>query len=91
MVIGGVVYGAGHGAAHTVLVAWAADGVPPSQRGRAIGTLYTALELGIAVGSIAAGFSVARLGFSATFVAAAGLAFATAGLAATRTRAPRAT
>lgn len=54
------------------------------RRGRAVGTLYTALELGIAIGSGAAGFSVARLGFTATFVAAAGIALAAAALAATR-------
>jgi MFS family permease len=86
IVAGGIVYGAGHGIAHPVLVAWAAEGASAAQRGRAIGTLYTALELGIAAGSTAAGIGVARAGFTATFVVAAGIALATAALAATRVR-----
>ncbi|MBM3221371.1 MAG: MFS transporter [Candidatus Rokubacteria bacterium] len=88
LLIGGIVYGAGHGAAHTTLVAWAADGVPPEQRGRAMGTLYTALELAIAIGSIAAGLAVAGVGFTATFVAAGGVALVAAALAATRVAGP---
>ena len=83
-VIGGIVFGAGHGIAHTVLIAWAADGVPASQRGRAMGTIYTALELGIALGSVVTGVAVASAGFTSTFLGAAGIAVATALLAATR-------
>jgi MFS family permease len=86
LVIGGIVYGVGHGITHTALLAWAADGVAPGQRGRAMGTIYTALELAIALGSIAAGVAVAGVGFAGTFVGAAGLALATAALAATRLR-----
>ena len=47
-----------------------ADGVAPGQRGRAMGTIFTALELAIAVGSIAAGLAIAAIGFAMTFVAA---------------------
>jgi MFS family permease len=82
LLMGGIVYGAGHGAAHTTLIAWAADGVPPTERGRAMGTLYTALELAIAIGSIGAGLAVSAVGFTATFAGAAVLALATAALAA---------
>lgn len=84
--IGGIIFGAGHGTAHTVLVAWAADGASPERRGRAMGTLYTALELGIALGSVMAGIGVARAGFTMTFLGGAGLAVAMAALAATRLR-----
>jgi predicted MFS family arabinose efflux permease len=51
-----------------------------------MGTLYTALELGIALGSVVAGIGVARAGFTMTFLGAAGLALAMAALAATRLR-----
>jgi MFS family permease len=84
LVAGAIVYGAGHGIAHTVLIAWAADGVAASQRGRAVGTIYTALELAIAVGGTAAGLAMARLGVATTFLAAAAIVVATAALAATR-------
>ena len=48
-------YGVGFGAAQPALLAMTADRVPPGERGRAMGTLYTAWELGISGGSIAAG------------------------------------
>jgi MFS family permease len=86
LALGGVGYGIGHGTAHTALLAWAADVAAPGQRGRAMGTIYTALELAIAVGSILAGLSVSAFGFSATFVAAAGVALTTALVAMTRVR-----
>jgi MFS family permease len=84
LVIGGIVYGAGHGVAHTTLIAWAADGVPAGQRGRAMGTLYTALELAIAIGAMTAGIAVAYAGFAATFLAAAAIALGTAVLTVTK-------
>ena len=83
-VVGGIIFGAGHGIAHTAVIAWAADGASPSQRGRAMGTVYTALELGIAIGSVVAGVAVARAGFMPTFLGAAAIAVVTATLAATR-------
>jgi MFS family permease len=86
IVIGGIVYGAGQGIAHPALVAWAVDGVGSGARGRAIGTLYTALELGIAIGGMAAGITVARVGYPTTFLAAGGIALGAAALAATRVR-----
>jgi MFS family permease len=84
-VAGGIVFGAGHGIAHTVVLAWAVDGAPPGQRGRAMGTVYTALELGIALGSVATGVAVASAGFTPTFLGAAAIAVLTAALAATKT------
>ena len=53
-------------------------------RGRAMGPLYTALELGIAVGSIGAGWVVAWSGYRAVFLLGAGSAAAAALLALAR-------
>jgi MFS family permease len=80
----GVVYGIGQGIASPALIAWCMDGVAPAERGRAMGTFYTALELGIAIGAMTSGAAVARIGFTVTFLAAAGLAAGVAVLAAHR-------
>jgi MFS family permease len=84
LVTAGLVYGIGHGTAQPALVAWCVDGVAPGERGRAMGTFYTALELGIAIGAVASGFAVARAGFVATFLVAAAVALAAAVLASSR-------
>ena len=80
----GLVYGIGQGTTNPALVAWCVDGAGPTERGRAMGTFYTALELGIAIGAMTAGLAVARAGFPATFLVAAVVALASAGLAASR-------
>ncbi|HEU5322610.1 MAG TPA: MFS transporter, partial [Methylomirabilota bacterium] len=67
----GVLYGVGFGAAQPALIAWCVDGAGPADRGRAMGTYYTALELGIAVGAMSSGLAVAALGFVPTFLGAA--------------------
>lgn len=74
----GLVYGIGQGAANPALIAWCVDGAAPAERGRAMGTFYTALELGIAIGAITAGLAVSRAGFTATFLIAAGIALTAA-------------
>jgi MFS family permease len=72
----GALYGLAGGIAQPALVAWCVDVVAPADRGRAMGTFFTALELGIAIGAMSSGLSVARWGFVATFLAAAGVALA---------------
>ena len=67
-------YGVGFGAGSPALLAMTADRVPPVERGRAMGTLYTAWELGIFAGSILLGFCATRLGYEATWWIAAGIA-----------------
>ena len=67
-------YGVGFGAAQPALLAMTADRVPPAERGRAMGTLYTAWELGISGGSIALGLCATRLGYAATWWIAAAIA-----------------
>jgi MFS family permease len=72
----GALYGLAGGIAQPALVAWCVDVVVPADRGRAMGTFFTVLELGIAIGAMASGMAVARWGFAATFLATAGVALA---------------
>ena len=77
----GAFYGLAYGVAQPALMAWCVDGAAPGDRGRAMGTFYTALEVGIAIGSMTSGLAVARWGFVTTFLATAGIAWAGAALA----------
>jgi predicted MFS family arabinose efflux permease len=79
--LAGIVYGVGFGTAQPALIAWTVDGVPAVDRGRAMGTYYTALELGVAIGAVGAGLAVAAVGFAGTFLTVAGVAAAGAALA----------
>jgi MFS family permease len=72
----GALYGLAGGIAQPALMAWCVDVVAPADRGRAMGTFFTALELGIAIGAMSSGLSVARWGFAATFLVTAGVALA---------------
>jgi MFS family permease len=78
-----VLYGVGFGAALPALMAMTADRVPVEERGRAMGTLYTAWELGISGGSLLLGLCAARFGYSIMWWLAAGITGAGA-LGATR-------
>jgi len=82
----GTLYGVGFSAATTALMAWCVDAVDAASRGRALGTYYTALEIGIGLGALGAGFGVEALGFAPTFLVAAGAALAGAALALFRGR-----
>ncbi len=86
LVAAGALYGVGFSAATTALMAWCVDVVDAANRGRAMGTYYTALELGIGLGALLAGFGVATYGFAATFLTAAGAALLGAALALARGR-----
>jgi MFS family permease len=74
-------YGVAFGAGQPALLAMTADRVAPAERGRAMGTLYTAWELGILAGSILLGLAATRLGYAATWW----IAGVTAGLGAAAT------
>lgn len=69
-----VLYGVGFGAGQPALLAMTADRVTPGERGRAIGTLYTAWELGISGGSILLGLCASELGYVAAWWTAAAIA-----------------
>jgi predicted MFS family arabinose efflux permease len=88
LTIGGALYGLGFGTAQPALMAWCVDLVNAADRGRAMGTYYTALELGISLGAVASGFAVTAVGFGPTFLATATAALAGAALALV-VRAPR--
>ncbi|HEU5197471.1 MAG TPA: MFS transporter, partial [Methylomirabilota bacterium] len=72
--LAGGIYGVGYGTSQPALMAWCVDDVAEHDRGRALATFYSAVEIGIAVGAIASGLAVARWGFTTTFVATAGVA-----------------
>lgn len=84
MVVAGALYGIGFGAAQPALMAWCVDGVAPVDRGRALGTYFTALELGIAIGGVGAGLGVSAIGFAPTFISIGAVAAAGAALTLTR-------
>ena len=69
-----VLYGVGFGAGQPALLAMTGDRVPPSERGRAMGTLYTAWEFGISGGAILLGLCAPRLGYTLTWWIAAMIA-----------------
>lgn len=89
IVFAGALYGVGFGAVQPAVMAWCVDVAAPADRGRAMGTYYTSLELGIAIGAISSGLVVAALGFVTTFVIMAITALAGAGLALTRRAVPQ--
>lgn len=75
--IAGVVFGLGNGMNSPTLMAWCVDLSDPNRRGRAMATIFIALELGITIGAIASGWLYANKAgnFPATFLTAAALAF----------------
>jgi len=77
----GLLFGLGFGSAQPALMAWAADVVPPEDRGKAMATYYTAWELGIAGGSILFGLLLPVGGFVGLFTAGAVIVLAGSGLA----------
>jgi len=68
-------YGVGFGAGQPALMAMTADRVPPAERGRALGTFFTAFELGILGGAMLLGPVAAGFGYSAVWWVAAGVAW----------------
>lgn len=71
MALAAALYGAGLGLAQPALMAMTADRVGPEERGRAMGTFYTAWELGIGGGAVVLGQVAARLGYPAMWWIAA--------------------
>ena len=79
--LAGILFGLALGAAQPVLIAWTADTVEPRDRGKALGTFYTAWELGIGGGSIVFGLLLPLGGFEALYAGGALLALGGAALA----------
>jgi predicted MFS family arabinose efflux permease len=82
-------YGVGFGAGPPALLAMTADRVPPEERGRAMGTLYTAWELGILGGALLLGLRATPLGYETTWWMSAAIAGVGAGAALHPGRRPR--
>jgi MFS family permease len=76
LVAAGALYGAGFGGAQPALAAWTVDRVPAGDRGKAMGTFFTAHELGIDAGASGIGVLVERAGFGPAFLTTAALALA---------------
>lgn len=55
-IIGALVFGAGYGLSSPAIFAWAADLAPEEYRGRGFSTVFMALEIGIGMGALLAGF-----------------------------------
>jgi MFS family permease len=73
LVTAGVLYGIGHGAIYTVLMALLADSIPARDRGLAYGVFGTAIDLGISCGNFVFGSTVPIIGFSGAFLLAAAM------------------
>ena len=84
----GALYAAGFGMASPALMAMATDGVPPEERGRAMGTLQTAWEMGITGGAVLLGQVLSWSGgnFGLAYGLAGGAAMCGAALALARRR-----
>ena len=65
-----VLYAIGVGAAQPTLMAMTVDRAKPQERGAAMGTFTTAMDLGIGVGSIVWGMTAEAFGFQTMYVAA---------------------
>jgi MFS family permease len=71
VLVGGAILGLGFGSAQPALMALTTDRVPPSERGKAMGTFYAAWELGIASGAAGAGWLLNVTDFTTLFLVGA--------------------
>jgi predicted MFS family arabinose efflux permease len=67
------IYGIAFGAVQPALLALTADRVRPEERGKAMGTFYTAWELGISSGAVAAGLLLKVTEFPVMWLWSAGM------------------
>jgi MFS family permease len=73
VLVGGAFLGFGFGSAQPALMALTTDRVAPAERGKAMGTFYTAWELGIASGAAGAGWLLSITDFGTLFVLGAAI------------------
>lgn len=71
--VAGILYGLGFGAAHPALQALTVTGVPPSRRGAANATFFSAFDLGIAAGALLLGLVAQVSGYPTMYLTAAGV------------------
>ena len=70
LLVAAVLYAIGVGAAQPTLMAMTVDRAKPEERGAAMGTFTTAMDLGIGVGSIVWGMTAEAFGFQTMYVVA---------------------
>jgi MFS family permease len=75
MLVGAAILGLGFGSAQPALMALTTDRAGPSERGKAMGTFYTAWELGIASGAAGAGWLLNITDFATLFLVGAAVPF----------------
>jgi MFS family permease len=68
VLVGGAIFGVAFGMVQPTLMALAADRVSPSERGKAMGTFYTAWELGISAGAAGSGWLLNSIDFGTLFL-----------------------
>ncbi len=78
VLLAAVVFGVAFGSVQPALMALTADRSPLEERGKAMGTFFTAWELGIASGATAFGWLLTYADFTALLLAIAGLPLAAA-------------
>ncbi|MEI8191291.1 MAG: MFS transporter, partial [candidate division NC10 bacterium] len=81
VLIGAAILGLAFGSVQPALMALTTDRVPPEERGKAMGTFYTAWELGIAAGAAGSGWLLNLTDFGTLFLVATAAPFAGAFLA----------
>ena len=84
--VAGALYGLGFGTAQPALGAWCVDLVGPAERGKAMGTFFTGLELGIALGAIGAGWVLRETGYAGLFLTGGSICLVGCALALLRLR-----
>jgi MFS family permease len=87
VLVGAALFGLGFGSVQPALMALTTDRAGPAERGKAMGTLYFAWELGIAASAAASGWLLNYIGFSTLFALVAAAPLLGAALA-LRCRAP---
>jgi len=73
ILIGAAVFGAGFGMVQPTLMALTTDRVPAEERGKAMGTFYTAWELGIGGGAVGSGWLLNVTDFPVVLLSGAGI------------------
>ena len=68
MIVASILYGIGYGASFSIVNIIGMELAPPERRGAANATLYAAMDIGVAVGSIVLGVVTTKFGFTVAFI-----------------------
>ena len=75
MIVASILYGIGYGASFSIVNIIGMELASPERRGAANATLYAAMDIGIAVGSIVLGLVTTKFGFTTAFIITAVMIF----------------